>query len=307
MQQATIFAILMILINKRKVSRDYLAERFSISKRTVSRYIAVLEDAGVPICSVAGANGGISLSDDFMIDKTFFSQAETIRLKEVLAKTENIYDDKVNKALSEKLDSINKSREQDNYAVKQDELYIDCDYGQSASLRPKIKTLSQAIQQSRILDIKYTDARGCESYRSIEPYTLVFKVGAWYIYAMCDLRGEFRLFKLSRISDLRITSKRFVKTDSKLLEKLELEFYNEYYIDLEFEFFPAVLENVTDWLGASAVTERGTKYVACAEVPYTKDLLKRLLSFGSSINVLNPADIRDKLKAEAKRMIDIYE
>lgn len=307
MQQATLFAILMILINKRKVSRDYLAERFSISKRTVSRYIAVLEDAGVPICSVAGANGGISLSDDFMIDKTFFSQAETIRLKEVLAKTENIYDDKVNKALSEKLDSINKSREQDNYAVKQDELYIDCDYGQAASLRPKIKTLSQAIQQSRILDIKYTDARGCVSYRSIEPYTLVFKVGAWYIYAMCDLRGEFRLFKLSRISDLRITSKRFVKTDSKLLEKLELEFYNEYYIDLEFEFFPTVLENVTDWLGASAVTERGTKYVACAEVPYTKDLLKRLLSFGSSINVLNPADIRDKLKAEAKRMIDIYE
>lgn len=307
MQQATLFAILMILINKRKVSRDYLAERFSISKRTVSRYIAVLEDAGVPICSVAGANGGISLSDDFMIDKTFFSQAETIRLKEVLAKTENVYDDKVNKALSEKLDSINKSREQDNYAVKQDELYIDCDYGQAASLRPKIKTLSQAIQQSRILDIKYTDARGCVSYRSIEPYTLVFKVGAWYIYAMCDLRGEFRLFKLSRISDLRITSKRFVKTDSKLLEKLELEFYNEYYIDLEFEFFPTVLENVTDWLGASAVTERGTKYVACAEVPYTKDLLKRLLSFGSSINVLNPADIRDKLKAEAKRMIDIYE
>ncbi|MDE7106786.1 MAG: HTH domain-containing protein, partial [Clostridiales bacterium] len=48
MSQSTIFAILMILLAKRKVTRDYLAERFSGSKRTVSRYITELIDAGVP-------------------------------------------------------------------------------------------------------------------------------------------------------------------------------------------------------------------------------------------------------------------
>ena len=51
MQQAVLFSILTILLTKRKVSRDYLAERFSVSKRTVSRYLAVLEDSGVPITS----------------------------------------------------------------------------------------------------------------------------------------------------------------------------------------------------------------------------------------------------------------
>lgn len=69
MQQSTIFSILMILLTRRKVTRDYLAERFSISKRTVSRYLNVLEDAGVPIRSVTGKNGGISLADDYILDK----------------------------------------------------------------------------------------------------------------------------------------------------------------------------------------------------------------------------------------------
>lgn len=306
MQQSTLFSILMILLGKRKVSRDYLAERFSISKRTVSRYLAVLEDAGVPITSTPGRDGGVSITDDFILDRSFFSEAETLRIKDALKKTADGYGDNVNRALIEKIDSVDKSREQDNYVIKQDELYIDCDYEQAAFIRPKIKTLSQAIEQCRSVDIKYTDARGYESYRTIEPYTLVFKTGVWYIYAMCKLRGDFRLFRLSRISDLRMTSKRFIKYDSKLVEKLELEYYNEVYIDLEFEFFPAVADSIIDWLGVSAVSERGTKYVASAEVPMTDALVKRLLSYGSSIKLLNPPDLADTIREEIKRMSAVY-
>ncbi len=306
MQQSVIYSILIILLTKRRVSRDYLAERFSVSKRTVSRYIGVLEDAGVPIVSSTGRNGGIKLADDYMIDKTFLSESEIGRLKNALDKTADLYGDKINLAISEKLDAVNKTREQDNYAVKQDQLYIDCDYEQAAMLRPKIKTLSQAIEQRRAVEIKYTDARGYVSYRTIDPYTLVFKEGAWYIYAMCRLRGDFRLFRLSRIHDLRLTSKAFTKIESKLTEKLELEYYNEIYVELEIEFFPTVLESIMDWLGMDAVTERGTKYIARAEVPLTDALIKRLLSYGSSIKVLSPLELRERVRDEAMLMSDIY-
>ena len=213
----------MILLTRRKVTRDYLAERFSISKRTVSRYLNVLEDAGVPIRSVTGKNGGISLADDYILDKSYFSEAETIRIKSALEKTAEAFGDNINRALVEKLDSVEKRREQDKFAINQDGLYIDCEYEQAATLRPKIKTLSAAIEQCRAVDIKYTDARAFVSYRTIEPHTLVFKSSAWYVYALCRLRGDFRLFKLSRISDLRLTSKRFVKSEGRLAEKLGLE------------------------------------------------------------------------------------
>ena len=298
----------MILLSKRKVSRDYLAERFSISKRTVSRYLTVLEDAGVPITSTPGVNGGISLADDYTVDKTVLSEAEIIRINDALEKTSNEFGDRINKAIAEKLAAVQKTREQDNFVLKQSDFYIDCEFGQSESLKPKIKTLSTAIEAHRVVDIKYTDARGSMSYRSIEPYTLVFKAGAWYIYAMCRLRGDFRLFKLSRISDLRLTSKSFSLLESKLIEKLELEYYNEVYVDLEFELFPAseVSESVVDWLGVSALSDRGTKLVARAEVPLTKSVYKKLLSYGSSIKVLNPPELAARLRDEAKLMSDVY-
>ena len=306
MSQSTVFSILMILLSKRKVSRDYLAERFSVSKRTVSRYIGDLIEAGVPIISTSGHYGGYSLADDFIVDKSVLTEAESLRIKDALQKTASVYDDKVNLALIEKLNAVDRVREQDNYIIKQSDLYIDCDEIQAADIKPKIKILCEAIEQTRATDIKYTDARGDVSYRTIEPYTLVFKAGAWYIYAMCRLRGDFRLFKLTRISDIRKTSKRFVKYDSKLIEKLELEFYNEIYIDLEFEFFPAVQESVVDWLGLSAVTERGTKLIAHAEVPMNSALIKRLLSYGSSIKILQPADVRETMRDEAKRLSALY-
>ena len=145
------------------------------------------------------------------------------------------------------------------------------------------------------------------SYRTIEPYTLVFRAGAWYLYAMCRLRGDFRLFKLSRISDLRITSKSFVKHESKLVEKLGLEYYNEVYIDLELEFFPTVSESIIDWLGTAAVIERGTKLVAQAELPLTNSLVKKLLSFGSSVKVLNPPELVERMKDECLRMAGLYD
>ena len=294
MQQSNVFSILMILMSKRKVSRDYLAERFSISKRTVSRYLNILEDAGVPITSVPGRGGGVMLADDYIIDKSFLSEAETVRIKNALSRTADEFDDKANLAIIEKLNSVNKSREQDGFAVKQDALYIDCDYEQAAFLRPRMKILSGAIEASRAVEINYTDARGFSSYRTIEPYTLVFKSGAWYIYAMCKLRGDFRLFKLSRISDLRLTSKGFIKYESKLTEKLEFEFYSP------------VTDSVIDWLGLSAITERGTRLIASAEVPMNDALVKRLLSYGSSVKVLNPPELVETMRAEAERMAKIY-
>lgn len=307
MQQSTVFSILMILLTKRKVTRDYLAERFSVSTRTVSRYLNILEDAGVPIISVPGIGGGIALADDFTVDRTFLSEAELSRIRSALDRTANDYPDNVNRALSEKLEHLDKSRERDGWTIKQDELYIDCEYEQAAFLRPRLRTLSQAIEAKRAVEIKYTDSRGCVSYRTVEPYTLVFKSGAWYIYAMCRLRGDFRLFRISRISDLRITSKSFSRCQSRLTEKLELEYYNEIYIELEFEFFPAVRESVEDWLGGDAVSERGTKLVARSELPLTDALYKHLLSYGSSIKVTEPTELAERLKEDARLMLEVYD
>ena len=165
MQQSTIFSILLILLTKRRVSRKYLSERFSVSTRTVSRYIAVLEDAGVPIITLAGRGGGFSLADDYTIDKSFLSEAEALRIKDALFRTAESYADGVNAAITDKLDNIGKMRERDGYVVKQENLYIDCEQEQAEKIKPRIKVLSEAIEQQRSTEIKYADAHGYVSYR----------------------------------------------------------------------------------------------------------------------------------------------
>lgn len=304
--QSTLFSILMILLNKRQVTREYLAERFSVCKRTVSRYIAALEDAGVPIISTPGTGGGLRIADDFRLDKTFLSEAETIRIRQALANSAKDFDDNANTAIIEKLDNMQKSRIVDKCVINQDDLYIDCDFEQAELVKPKITTFMRAIESRRVVDLTYTDTHGARSFRAVEPYTIVFKNGAWYIYAMCRLRGDFRLFKLSRIKDMRITSKSFARGESRLIEKLQLEYYNELYIDLEIEFFPTITENIVDWLGVAAISERGAKLIAHTEVPYNSALVKRILSFGSSIKVLAPEELKTAIAEEATRIYANY-
>ena len=64
MKTEIMFAILLTLLNKRKVSGEYLAEKFEISTRTVMRHIESLCNAGIPIVAVRGVGGGYMIAND---------------------------------------------------------------------------------------------------------------------------------------------------------------------------------------------------------------------------------------------------
>lgn len=68
--------ILSILLQKSIVTAPYLAERFEVSRRTISRDIEDLCKAGIPIATRQGVNGGISIMEDYKIDKTLLTDTE---------------------------------------------------------------------------------------------------------------------------------------------------------------------------------------------------------------------------------------
>ena len=65
--------ILFILLQKEKVTAPYLAEKFEVSRRTINRDIEALCMAGIPLVTQQGKNGGISIMEDYKIDKTLLS------------------------------------------------------------------------------------------------------------------------------------------------------------------------------------------------------------------------------------------
>jgi len=65
-----------ILLNKRTVTASELAERFSVSTRTIYRDIDVLSASGVPVYATQGTNGGISILEDYTVNRTALSNSE---------------------------------------------------------------------------------------------------------------------------------------------------------------------------------------------------------------------------------------
>lgn len=68
--------ILSILLQKEKVTAPYLAEKFEVSRRTINRDIEALCMAGIPLVTETGANGGISIIENYKIDRALLTTSD---------------------------------------------------------------------------------------------------------------------------------------------------------------------------------------------------------------------------------------
>ena len=76
MQINRLFEIIYLLLNKKLTTASELAEYFEVSVRTIYRDIDTLSSAGIPIYALQGKGGGISLLDNYVLDKSVLSERE---------------------------------------------------------------------------------------------------------------------------------------------------------------------------------------------------------------------------------------
>ncbi len=192
-----LIGIVMILLQQEKITAPELAKRFEVSRRTINRDIDDICRAGIPLITTQGHEGGISIADNYKVNKTFFTQEE---LQAVLTGLQGI--DSVSKTpysvkMSEKLSG------KGSHIVADDVIIIDLASHYFESLSEKIARIKSAILERHIVSFQYFYKKG-ESIRHIEPYRLVFKWSSWYVFGYCLDREDFRLFKLNRLMGLRI-------------------------------------------------------------------------------------------------------
>ena len=65
-------SIIMILLDKKRVGAQELADMFEVSPRTIYRDIDAINMAGIPVRSTAGVGGGFEIMQEYKIDKRFF-------------------------------------------------------------------------------------------------------------------------------------------------------------------------------------------------------------------------------------------
>lgn len=211
MRLQRLLGILAVLLNQKRVRAEALAERFEVSTRTIHRDLETLEQAGVPIVTYPGVNGGVEILDTYKLDKSVFLNEDFTTILSGLKSISGTLDTAaVNRTLA-KLQALIPQNQARQVELSGNKLYIDL---KPWSIHPEFEALFEnvrtAVQQDRLLCFSYTARGDVASLRTVEPHQLVLKEQTWYLRAFCLDRNDFRTFRLQRMRDAEILNETFV-------------------------------------------------------------------------------------------------
>ena len=298
MQESRLFRILYYLLDKGHATAPELAEKFEVSVRTIYRDVDAISSAGIPIYVTTGRNGGIQFLDDYVLNKTFFSDSEKLEILSGLQSLSAVQYPEADTVLK-KLGAIFQVGLTD---------WIDVDFsrwGSSAESENRLfRQLKQSILENREITFDYYNSAGDSGKRNVYPYKLVYKDKAWYLYAFCLSRSENRLFRVSRIKNLMMTEVQFErKTDIQYHSVFPMPEEIGNLIDLELEFALDVGFRLFDTLDDTAIMKHENGYTVKITLPENNWLYDFLMSFGDKVTIIRPKAIRQTLitKLEAAR------
>ena len=299
MQNDILFGILLTLLTNKKCTARELATKYEMSIRTIYRYLDTLNQAGVPLISYAGANGGIAIADNFKLDKTYFSKQEYDRIISSLGALGQENKDLVDKfkALSQQTDV--------QYMLQSDTLFADAPL--TDSMKHKTSVLSNAVYNNKKCEIKYHSRKGEVTQRTILPHALTIREGQWYVYAFCNSRQAFRLFKISRVYSVIVTDETFERMPLPDRTQLFAQYDQLPQISLAISIKDKCRLDVEEWLGIENVTKSGDEYFAISKQYFTDELISRLLSFGDGISIIAPQNVKDAVRQKLTSALKNYE
>lgn len=292
--------ILSILLQKDTVTAPYLAEKFEVSRRTINRDIEDLCKAGIPIVTKQGVNGGISIMEQYKMDRTLLTNTE---MQDILAGLRSL--DSVNGTnrygkLMEKL-----SAGSSDFMVGDQSVLIDLSSWYKDTLAPKIELIRAAIEKAGELEFVYYSPKG-ESVRCIEPYYLIFRWSSWYVWGFCKLRNDFRLFKLNRMDKVEISERSFAKRKAPLPE-LSNERVFPGSIKIKALFEKEMQWRLVEEFGPHCFEERSDGKLLF-ETDYTdkESVVSWLLTFGDRVKLLEPLELQEKMAGIAGNIQKLY-
>ncbi len=295
-----LISILIILLRRERVQAKELAEMFDVSIRTILRDVDAINLAGIPIVTYQGANGGIAIAEGYRLDKSVLSADDMATIITTLKGISGTMPDSRYDVLMEKLKNPLSSAQLDMLDQKTRQMIIDLSpWGGNEPLKEKTILLRQAIENHHEIEFIYIDAESQKTRRWVEPYSLILKGQNWYLYAWCLLRQDYRLFKLSRIKELLITQKSFqVREVPDEHFPWEGEWQsNAGVLALDLLFEPEMESIIEEYFDADMIRQGDGKIMVKISLPENNRMYGWLLSFGNTVEVINPPHIR-KILAE---------
>ncbi|MDP4182163.1 MAG: YafY family protein [Bacillota bacterium] len=305
MELERMLAIIMYLSCHEKVRAKELADKYEVSVRTIYRDIDAISQAGIPIRAFQGSAGGIGIVEGYKLDKSVFSTDDMQSILAGLKGLHSINKDLKTKLLIEKLSGV---ASKSDYMPAGNEIIIDLSsWNKNDRLSSRITEIKRAIRERRIIKFLYF-TNGKLTKRKVEPCVILFKDTSWYLYGFCLLREDFRVFKLKRLNKLEVTDETFEMREFSVdSDDLNGKFACDKDSTIVVVFDKSVEYSVNDIFGIDNydVLEDG-KLKLSFNMGINDWLLGFLLGFGDRVEVLEPVELRDKIRTIAEGITKIY-
>ena len=296
MQINRLFEIVYILLERKTITAKELAERFEVSTRTIYRDIEILSQAKIPVYANKGNGGGIGLLEDYVLDKSVLSEEEQNQILFALQSMEKI-SNQDEKNILEKMSSIfNKSKTN----------WIDVDFsdwGTNGEQDQTFNLIRNAILKHNVIEFVYYNSYGEEKKRQAEPLQIYFKDKSWYLKAYCRLKQDYRLFKISRMKDIKLLNETFERE----LPQIKENKFDYKTIQLELEISKDMSYRVYDeFKMEDIIKNKNGDFIVKVEFPENDWVYGYILSFGENVKVLSPGYVKSIIKEKLQKSLKNY-
>jgi len=207
-------AVLELLQTHRRISGAEIAQRLGVDARTVRRYIAALEELGIPVTAERGRYGAYLLVAGFKLPPMMFTDDEALALSVGLLAARGMGLTEASAAVASaqaKLERVMPERLMARTRAVADTVMLDLARSSAPGASDTLYALSAAAQQCRRVRLRYRSSAGMETEREIDPYGLAHSGGFWYVAGHCHLRRGLRSFRLDRVADVAAQETLFLR------------------------------------------------------------------------------------------------
>ncbi len=309
MKLQRLIAILTALLGREYISAAVLSEKFGVSVRTIYRDMQALEQAGIPIVTNPGPNGGFGIVEQYKIDKKLFTDEDIATLLVSLASVSGPVPDAVINRTLEKIKGLIPRERRSSIELTSRQLYIDMTpWSNNLLVTETISLAREAMERSRLVRFDYFTRHGETSRRTAEPHQLALKENNWYLRAWCKTREDFRTFKISRMRNLELLGDVFTprEFESEFDDFKDWRHERMIYVDIVID--ESLRTRAMDFCREEYMKDLADGKIAI-HMPFVESEMGYgvLLSLGDAGEVLGPPHIRNELIRRIGRLKDVYD
>ena len=295
-----LMGVIVYLLNNGRTSAQKLAEEFEVSCRTIMRDLESLDQAGIPIQSFYGVNGGYQIMEGFVLEKQVAISHEYDWIVTALKGMASAY---TNKSLEQTLAKIKSLHNVEGSAVS-------VDFGVASEddkVNQQLMLLEDAIEKKYVVRFSYTNNHDEVKEIQVEPVQLQYKWYSWYLIGYYEKYQDYCMFKLIRMENLEATNIKNSKIHN--FSDIKQKDSNENIVHVKLYGKAIIKSKCREYLNGQFTKEfENGDFEFCFSVPEHETFWYGvILSFGNKAKIIEPQKVKERIIRTCKEIQMEYE